>query len=50
MFWKFNSGDSIRVMCVDWSKSYEDKRYRDEWRGRIGGEEFGNFLSNNPYK
>ena len=51
MFWKFNSGDSIRVMCVDWSKNYEDKfGYKDEWRIRIGGEEFGNFLSNKAYK
>ena len=51
MFWKFNSGDSIRAMCVDWSKNYEDKfGYKDEWRIRIGGEEFGNFLSYKAYK
>ena len=51
IFWKFNSGDRISAMCVDWSKNYEDKfNYKDEWRIRIGGEEFGNFLSNKAYK
>ena len=51
MFWKFNSGDAISAMCVDWSKNYEDKLgYKDEWRIRIGGEEFSNFLSNKAYK
>ena len=51
MFWKFNSGDSIGAMCVDWGKNYEDKfRYKDEWRIRIGGEEFNNFLNNKAYK
>ena len=51
MFWKFNSGDAISAMCVDWSKNYEDKLgYKDEWRIRIGGEEFGNFLNNKAYK
>jgi hypothetical protein len=51
VFWKFNSGDRISAMCVDWSKEIEDKfGYKDEWRIRLGGEEFGNFLYNKAYK
>ena len=50
VFWKFNSGDSVRTMCVDWSEEIEHKfGYKDEWRIRLGGEEFANFLSQNPY-
>ena len=51
VFWKFNSGDRISAMCVDWSKEIKNKfGYKDEWRIRLGGEEFGNFLSNKAYK
>ena len=49
-FWKFNSGDKISIMCVNWGKEVKNKlNYKDEWRVRLGGEEFGNFL-NNAYK
>ena len=51
IFWKFNSGDQITAQCIDWSEKIKNKfGYKDEWRIRIGGEEFGNFLSNKAYK
>ena len=44
-FWKFNSGDQITIQCVNWGKEIKNKlNYKDEWRVRLGGEEFGNFL------
>ena len=34
-----------------YNEEIKDKfNYKDEWRIRLGGEEFGNFLSNKAYK
>ena len=51
IFWKFNSGDQITAQCIAYGKEIKNKfGYKDEWRMRLGGEEFGNFLSNKAYK
>tara|TARA_A100001015_G_scaffold222884_1_gene251014 strand:+ start:232 stop:837 length:606 start_codon:yes stop_codon:yes gene_type:complete len=43
----FRDGAAIRIMCTDWSKNIEKKKWSDSFRVIINSNDFNNFINKN---